>query len=190
LPIRWRWWFRGACCIQSAMYSPVRCLGNLAVSLMKEHFRILGSILLMQLCHSNLHHILSVMCHARPSTLNLLLQITGSEIQCRDSILYRLVLAYFTAHDHWASQHNITIMCRAIPHIMCSFLAITHQAQDTFLHSRDGFPRSHIFASHRASLCLIAHLCVSSRFSVHHRRSIHPLSSQFLGALHSIYYYI
>jgi hypothetical protein len=29
---------------------------------------------------------------------------------CRDSILYRLVLAYFMAHDHWASQHNITIM--------------------------------------------------------------------------------
>jgi hypothetical protein len=31
-------------------------------------------------------------------------------VQCRDSILYRLVEAYFTAHDHWASQHNITIM--------------------------------------------------------------------------------
>jgi len=47
--------------------------------------------------------------------------------RCRDSILYRLVLAYFTAHDNWASQHNITIMCRAIPHIMRSFPAIMRQ---------------------------------------------------------------
>jgi hypothetical protein len=35
-------------------------------------------------------------------------------IRCRDSILYRLVLAYFTAHNDWASQHNITIMCRVM----------------------------------------------------------------------------
>jgi hypothetical protein len=48
----------------------------------------------------------------------------------------------------------------------------------------------HIFAFHRASSCFIAHLCVPSRFSVHHCRSIHPLSSQFLGASHSNYYYI
>jgi len=129
--------------------------------------------------------------------------------QCRDSILYRPVLAYFTAHDNWASQHNITIMCRAIPHIMCSFPAIMHQAQDTFPHSRDAFPcsrlvhilahlrilvslhvSSHIFAFHHTSLHSIAHLCNPSQFSVHHHRSIHPLSSQFLGASHSIYYYI
>jgi len=160
--------------------------------------------------------------------------------RCRDSILYRLVLAYFTAHNDWASQHNITIMCRAIPQIMCSFPAITRQTQDTFPHSCDAFPRiivfycasSHscasscfimhhcillcifafscIFAFHRASsrfiahlrvslcifmfhcasLCSIMHLRISSQCSAHHRRSIHPLSSQFLGASHSIYYYI
>jgi hypothetical protein len=184
-------------------------------------------------------------------------------LRCRDSILYRLVLAYFMAHDDWASPHNITIMCRAIPHIMRSFPAITHQTQDTFPHSHNAFPRSrlahilvhlrvpsHIFVSHRASSHPIAHLCISlriftshhasshftahlripshffmfhhassrftthlhislhifafhhtssrfiahlripSQFSAHHRRSIHPLSSQFLGASHSIYYYI
>jgi len=139
--------------------------------------------------------------------------------QCRDSILYRLVLANFMAHDDWASQHNITIMCRAIPHIMCSFPAITCQTQDTFPHLRNAFPCSrleHILAH----LCILVHLRISSRtfihlhvssctfmsycayshfithlhvlswFSAHHRRSIHPLSSQFLGASHSIYYYI
>jgi hypothetical protein len=122
--------------------------------------------------------------------------------RCRDSILYRLVLAYFTAHDDWASQHNITIMCRAIPHIMCSFPAITRQTQDTFPRSRLArvlvhlhilsciFP-FHCASSHsHASSRFIAHLHISSRFSAHHHRSIHPLSSQFLGALHSIYYYI
>jgi len=123
--------------------------------------------------------------------------------RCRDSILYRLVLAYFMAHDNWASQHNITIMCRVIPHIMCSFPAIMRQTQDTFPHLRNAFPRSPlarvlahlrvlscISASHRASSCFIVHLHVSSWFSAHHCRSIHPLSSQFLRALHSIYYYI
>jgi hypothetical protein len=149
--------------------------------------------------------------------------------RCRDSILYRLVLAYFTAHDDWASQHNITIMCRAIPHIMRSFPAITRQTQDTFPHLRNAFPRlrlvrvlahlrvssciiafyhtslrfivhhrvllrifafSRIFAFYHASSHFITHLCVPLRFSVHHCRSIHPLSSQFLGVLHSNYYYI
>jgi len=47
-----------------------------------------------------------------------------------------------------------------------------------------------IFAFHCASSRSITHLRVSSRFSAHHHRSIHPLSSQFLGVLHSIYYYI
>jgi len=47
-----------------------------------------------------------------------------------------------------------------------------------------------IFAFHRASSRFIAYLRVSSQFSAHHCRSIHPLSSQFLGASHSIYYYI
>jgi hypothetical protein len=102
--------------------------------------------------------------------------------RCRDSILYRLVLAYFTAHDDWASQHNITIMCRAIPHIMRSFPAITRQTQDTFLHSRNAFPRSRlahvlvhlhvlscIFTFHCAYSCFIPHLRVSSRiFTFHH----------------------
>jgi len=90
---------------------------------------------------------------------------------CRDSILYRLVLAYFTAHNNWASQHNITIMCRAIPHIMCSFPAITRQTQDTFPHSCNAFLCLHIFAFHRASLCFIAQLCVSSRSFAFHRAS-------------------
>jgi len=103
--------------------------------------------------------------------------------RCRDSILYRLVLAYFMAHDDWASQHNITIMCRAIPHIMHSFPAMTCQTHDTFPHLHNAFPRSRL-------VCVLAHLHVPSRFSVHHRRSIHPLSSQFLGVSHSIYYYI
>jgi len=125
------------------------------------------------------------------------------ESHCKDSILYRLVEAYFTAHDNWASQHNITIMCRAIPHIMRSFPAITRQTQDTFPHSCNAFPRSRlvcilahlrilsrIFAFHCTSSHFTMHLRVSSQFSAHHRRSIHPLSSQFLGVSHSIYYYI
>jgi hypothetical protein len=86
--------------------------------------------------------------------------------RCRDSILYRLVLAYFMAHDHWASQHNITIMYPG--HFPALALS------------------SHCCASSHS----IAHLRVSSWFSVHHHRSIHPLSSQFLGVSHSIYYYI
>jgi hypothetical protein len=131
------------------------------------------------------------------------------------------------AHDDWASQHNITIVCRAIPHIMRSFPAITCQTQDTFLHSHLARILTHLhvscassrfiahlrvlvhlhiplriftfsctFAFHhassrsRASLHFIVHLRVPSQFSAHHCRSIHPLPSQFLGALHSIYYYI
>jgi hypothetical protein len=116
-----------------------------------------------------------------------------SERRCRDSILYRLVLAYFTAHDHWASQHNITIMCRVIPHIMCNN-APDSQHFPTLVQCIPAF--SHIFVFHCASsrfimfLVFLMHLCVPSWFSAHHCRSIHPLSSQFLGASHSIYYYI
>jgi len=63
-----------------------------------------------------------------------------------------------------------------------------HRASSRFIaHLRVS---SRIFAFHRASSRFIAHLRVSSRFSAHHCRSIHPLSSQFLGASHSIYYYI
>jgi len=104
-------------------------------------------------------------------------------------------LAYFTAHDNWASQHNITIMCRAIPHIMRSFPAITRQTQDTFPCSRLAHVLVHlrispcifafhhtssrsithlrvplcIFTFHHASSCSIAHLRVSSRIFVFHR---------------------
>jgi len=95
---------------------------------------------------------------------------------CRDPILYRLILSYFIAHDDLASQHNITIMCRAIPHIMCSFPAIMCQTCDTFPHLR--------------LVCILMHLCISLHFIAHHCRSIHPLSSQFLGMSHSNYYYI
>jgi hypothetical protein len=75
--------------------------------------------------------------------------------RCRDSILYRLILGYFTAHDHWASQHNITVMCRTIPHIMHSFPAIMHQTHDTFPHSCNAFLCSCL-------VCVLAHLCVLS----------------------------
>jgi hypothetical protein len=99
-------------------------------------------------------------------------------MRCRDSILYRLVEAYFTAHNDWASQHNITIMCRAIPHIMLSFPAIMRQTQDTFPHSRNAFPHScnafphsRIFAFHCASSCSIAHLHVPLRIFVFHHTS-------------------
>jgi len=98
--------------------------------------------------------------------------------RCRDSILYRLVLAYFTAHDDWASQHNITIMCRAIPHIMRSFPAITRQTQDTFPHSCNAFLHSRlarVLAHLRVSSRIIMFYCASSRFIAHH----HVLSRIF-----------
>jgi hypothetical protein len=108
-------------------------------------------------------------------------------------------LTYFTAHGDWASQHNNTIMCRVIPHIMCSFPAIMHQIHDTFPHSCNAFPcsclvrvhhaSSHfivilrvsscIFVFHRASLRFIAHLCVSSRIFAFHCASLH-----FIAHLH------
>jgi hypothetical protein len=123
--------------------------------------------------------------------------------RCRDSILYRLVEAYFMAHDHWASQCNITIMypghfpalARCIPALALSLHSCASLCFTTHLRVSPC-----IFAFHHASSRFTAHLRVpsrifvhlrvSSRFSAHHRRSIHPLSSQFLGALHSIYYYI
>jgi len=57
----------------------------------------------------------------------------GTQECCRDSIFYRLILAYFMAHDNWASQHNITIMSRMILHIMSNFPAMMCQTYDTFL---------------------------------------------------------
>jgi len=97
--------------------------------------------------------------------------------RCRDSILYRLVLAYFTAHDDWASQHNITIMCRAIPHIMCSFPAITCQTQDTFPCSCLVRILVHLHIYHASSrfiahLRILAHLHVSSRIFTFHRNLV------------------
>jgi hypothetical protein len=75
-------------------------------------------------------------------------------------------LAYFTAHDDWASQHNIIIiMCRAIPHIMRSFPAIMHQTHDTFPHLHNAF-------LHSCLACIFAfltHLRVSLHiFTFHH----------------------
>jgi hypothetical protein len=81
-----------------------------------------------------------------------------------------------TAHDDWASQHNIAIMCRAIPHIMCSFPAIMRQTQDTFPHSCNAFPRSrlvHVLVHLRISSCIFVFSCIftsyctSSRFITH-----------------------
>jgi hypothetical protein len=106
---------------------------------------------------------------------------------CRDSILYRLVLAYFTAHDDWASQHNITIMCRVIPHIMCSFPAIIHQTQDTFLHSCNAFPRSrlaHVLMHLCISSCIIAFHRASLRFIMHHHVPSHIIAFLRIFAFH------
>jgi hypothetical protein len=97
-------------------------------------------------------------------------------MHCRDSILYRLVLAYFTAHDDWASQHNITIMCRAIPHIMHSFPAIMHQTHDTFPHSCNTFLHSCLVRVHHASLHFIAHLHVSSHIFIFHHDLVHIIT--------------
>jgi hypothetical protein len=96
---------------------------------------------------------------------------------CRDSILYRLILGHFTAHDNWASWHNITIMSRMILHIMHSFPAIKCQTHNTFLHSHDAFLCLHIvhilthlhvslciFAFHCTSLCIFVFHCVSLYF--------------------------
>jgi len=87
-------------------------------------------------------------------------------------------LAYFTTHDDWASQHNITIMCRAIPHIMRSFPAITRQTQDTFLHSCNAFPRSRL-------ACVLVHLHVlSCIFAFHCASSRSRASSRLIMHLH------
>jgi hypothetical protein len=87
---------------------------------------------------------------------------------CRDLILYRLILAYFMAHDNWASQHNITIMFRMISHIMCSFPAIMHQTHNTFLHLCDAFLHSRL-------ACILTHLCISSRIFILHHIILHFL---------------
>jgi hypothetical protein len=92
---------------------------------------------------------------------------------CRDSILYRLVEAYFTAHDHWASQCNITIMypghfptlARCIPTLTLSLLSCASS------HSI-----AHIFAFYHAylhvPLRIFVFYCTSSRSIMHLRISL------------------
>jgi hypothetical protein len=82
-----------------------------------------------------------------------------ANICCRDSILYRLVLAYLMAHDNWSSQHNITVMCRAILHIMCSFPAITRQTHNTFPHLHLIRILTHL----HISSCIFPFHCTSSQ---------------------------
>jgi len=72
------------------------------------------------------------------------------------------------AHDDWASQHNITIMCRVIPHIMHSFPAIMHPTHNTFPHLRNAFLCSHLVHVYHTSLRFIVHLHISSRIFVFH----------------------
>jgi len=97
--------------------------------------------------------------------------------RCRDSILYRLVLAYFTAHDHWASQHNITIMYPGhFPALALSSHCCASSRSRTSSHSIAHLHISPcIFAFHCASLrftthlCVLAHLHIPSRiFTFHH----------------------
>jgi hypothetical protein len=125
-------------------------------------------------CHFHCHLLSAATAEFHLNTL--------AATRCRDSILYRLVLAYFTAHDDWASQHNITIMCRAILHIMRSFPAITRQTQDTFPHSRNAFPRSRYAFPRSCNAFLrlrlariLAHLRVSSRIIMFYRASSHVI---------------
>jgi len=104
--------------------------------------------------------------------------------RCRDSILYRLVLAYFMAHDHWASQHNITIMypghfptlAQCIPvlalssHCRASLRSIAHLRVLTHLHILAHLRISpHIFTFHRTSSRFTVHLCIPSRIFAFHR---------------------
>jgi hypothetical protein len=88
--------------------------------------------------------------------------------------------------------------CNAFPHscifaFYCTsshFIVHLHVSSCIFMFIAHLHVLLHIFTFHHTSPHFIAHLRVPSQFSVHHHRSIHPLSSQFLGALHSIYYYI
>jgi len=85
---------------------------------------------------------------------------------CRDSILYRLVLAYFTAHDHWASQHNITIMypghCPTLVRCIPALALSSHSCAS-----------SHFIAHLRilSHLHILAHLHIPSRIFAFHRTS-------------------
>jgi hypothetical protein len=106
--------------------------------------------------------------------LNIVSVTLKTKTRCRDSILYRLVLAYFTAHDHWASQCNITIMypghfptlARCIPTLALS--SHSWASSHSIAHLRVS-PR--IFAFHRASSRFTAHLRVSPRIFAFHRAS-------------------
>jgi hypothetical protein len=82
--------------------------------------------------------------------------------RCRDSILYRLVEAYFTAHDHWASQCNITIMYPG--HFPALTLSLHSCASSRSI--------MHIFAFHHTSSRSIMHLRVSSCIFAFHRNLV------------------
>jgi hypothetical protein len=85
-------------------------------------------------------------------------------------------------------------MCRATLHIICSFPAMICQTHDTFPHSCNVFPCSHlacIFAFYHASSCshtsscFIAHLCILSYIFAFHRASLCSHTSlHFIAHLH------
>jgi len=99
-------------------------------------------------------------------------------------------------HSRTRAMHSHTrASLRSIAHLHVPLrIFMFHCASSCFTTHLHVSP--HIFAFYRASSRSrtsshsITHLCVSPWFSAHHCRSIHPLSSQFLGASHSIYYYI
>jgi len=122
---------------------------------------------------------LQVRCHdgtikrtVRPCELGEFLLLHGA--RCRDSILYRLVLAYFKTHDDWASQRNITIMysrhfpalAQCIPALALS--AHSRASSRSIVHLHVSL---RIFAFHRASLRFTAHLRVPPRIFAFHRAS-------------------
>ncbi|KAG2113640.1 hypothetical protein BD769DRAFT_1673651 [Suillus cothurnatus] len=100
-------------------------------------------------------------------------------LRCRDSILYRLVEAYFTAHDHWASQRNITIMYPGhFPALLSIFVfsrifAFHRASSRSITHHR---VLSCIFAFYRTSSRFTVHLRIPSRIFAFHRTSSHSIA--------------
>jgi hypothetical protein len=90
-----------------------------------------GGILIF-LYSQGTYRTVGIMYGEKYDSLKVPLSLSSKLGHCRDSILYRLVLAHFMAHDDWASWHNITIISRMILHIMCSFSAITRQTHNAF----------------------------------------------------------
>jgi hypothetical protein len=98
-------------------------------------------------------------------------------------------LAYFTAHDHWASQHNITIMYPGHFPALAQCIPMLALSLHSCASSRSIV---HIFAFHHASSYLIAHLRILSRISscsIAHLRvllhifAFHHASSHFTAHL-------